>query len=141
METIESLVTELNDRCKKYIAQKEEFREFDRLREVFKAIKDQGYNISTPLFGFTMPEYELLSEGGRRDFHKMKDIQQMKLDAVSARNFERAADLRDIERELSLKIRMDFTINNGNQHFILAGKLPELVIFNDPDNVLITLFK
>ena len=141
MATIESLVSELNALCKKYIAQKEGFKEFDRIREVFKAIKDQGYNISTPLFGFTMPEYELLSEEGRRDFHKLKDIQQMKMDAVTALNFERAADLRDIERDLSMKIKMDFSINNGDQPFILAGKLPELVIFNDPDNFLITLFK
>ena len=141
MVAIELLVSELNDLCKKYIAQKEEFKKFDKIREVFKAIRDQGYNISTPLFGFSMPEYELLSEEGRRDLHKLKDIQQMKMDAVAALNFERAADLRDIEIELNMKIKMDFTVNNGDQPFILAGKLPELIIFNDPDNFLITLFK
>ena len=47
MEPIETLVGELNDLCKKYIARKEAFTEFDRIREVFKAIKEQGYNIST----------------------------------------------------------------------------------------------
>ena len=28
-----------------------------------------------------------------------------------------------------------------DQHFILAGKLSDLVLFNDPDNFLIVLFK
>ena len=36
---------------------------------------------------------------------------------------------------------MDFSRNIGNQNFILAGKYPEVVIFNDPDSLLITLFK
>lgn len=119
MAAIESLVSELNDLCKIYIAQKEEFKELDRIREMFNAIKDQGYEISIPLFGVTMPEFELFSEEGQRNFLK----------------------IRDIERELSMKIKNDFTVNNGNQPFILAGKLPELVIFNDPDNFLITLSK
>lgn len=141
METIESLVAELNELCKKYVSQKEEFREFDRIREVFSTIKAAGYIISTPLFESAMPEYELLSEQGKQDFQKMKEIQQMKMKAVSARNFARAAELRDTERTLILKIKMDFSINNGNQPFILAGKIPEFIIFNDPENVLITLFK
>lgn len=141
MAAIESLVSELNDLCKIYIAQKEEFKELDRIREMFNAIKDQGYEISIPLFGVTMPEFELLSEEGQRDFLKLREFQKMKMDAVAAFNFERAADLRDIERELSMKIKIDVTVNNGNQPFILAGKLPELVIFNNPDNFLITMFK
>lgn len=105
------------------------------------AIKDQGYTISWPSFSIFEPEYELLSEEGRRDFERLIDFRKMKLEAVSNLNFDRAADFRDIERELIKKIRADFFTNNQNQHFILAGKFPEIVIFNDPDSLLITLFK
>ena len=57
MATIEALVSELNELCKRFIAQKEQFNEFDRVREVFKEIKDQGYNVLWPLFSFTNPEH------------------------------------------------------------------------------------
>ena len=141
MATIESLVSELNELCKRFITQKEQFTEFDRIREVFTAIKAQGYSISWPHFSFTDPEYELLSEEGKRDLERLIDFRKMKLEAVKNLNFERAADLRDLERELIKKIKMDFSSNSENQLFILAGKFPELVLFNDPDGLLITLFK
>ena len=141
MATIESLVSELNELCKRFITQKDQFKEFDRIREVFTAIKDQGYSISWPHFSFTDPEYELLTEEGKRDLERLIDFQKMKLEAVKDLNFERAADLRDIEKELVEKIRVDFSIKTKNQHFILAGKFPEMVLFNDPDSLLITLFK
>ncbi len=141
MATIEALVSELNELCKRFIAQKEQFNEFDRVREVFKEIKDQGYNVLWPLFSFTNPEYELLSDEGKHNMGKLIDFGKMKLEAIKEMNFERAADLRDIERELIKKIRLDFSRNIGNQNFILAGKYPEVVIFNDPDSLLITLFK
>ena len=141
MATIESLVSELNELCKRFIAQKEQFKEFDRIREVFTAIKDQGYSISWPHFSFTDPEYELLSDEGKRDLEKLIDFRKMKLEAIKDLNFERAADLRDLERELIKKIKMDFSRNVENRNFILAGKFPELVLFNDPDSLLITLFK
>ena len=141
MATIESLVSELNELCKRFIAQKEQFKEFDRIREVFIAIKDQGYSISWPHFSFTDPEYELLSDEGKRDLEKLIDFRKMKLEAIKDLNFERAADLRDLERELIKKIKMDFSRNVENRNFILAGKFPELVLFNDPDSLLITLFK
>jgi hypothetical protein len=141
LATIESLVSELNELCKRFIAQKEQFKEFDRIREVFKEIKDHGYNVMWPLFSFVNPEYELLSAEGKQDLEKLIDFGKMKVEAVKALNFERAADLRDIERDLIKKIRLDFSRNIGNQNFILAGKYPEVVIFNDPDSLLITLFK
>ena len=141
MATIESLVSELNELCKRFVAQKEQFKEFERIRKVFREIKDQGYNVLWPLFSFTNPEYELLSDEGKHDLEKLIDYGKMKGEAVNALNFERAADLRDLERDLIKKLRIDFSRNIGNQNFILAGKYPEVVIFNDPDSLLITLFK
>ena len=141
METIESLVEELNELCKRYIVQKEQFKEKDRFHEVLTAIQDKGYNIEIPSLELVEPVYELLSDEGKKDFDEMMKIRKMKMEAVERHEFERAADLRDIERKLLFKIKMDFSSNTDDQHFILAGKMSDLVIFNDPDNILIALIK
>ena len=141
MATIESLVVELNDLCKRYIAQKEQFREKDRFHKVLTAIQDQGYKIEIPSLDLTEPVYELLSNEGKNDFDEMMKIRKMKMEAVERQEFERSADLRDIERKLLYKIKNDFSSNTDDQHFILAGKMSDLILYNDPDNVLIALIK
>jgi len=141
MESIESLVAEINDLCKQYITQKDQFQGKDRMKELFIAIKDQGYNIVAPVLDYPTPEYELLSLEGKKDFEQMMNIKKQKMEAVEKHDFERAADLRDLERELIRKINIDFSQNNENQSFIFSGKVSDLVIFNDPDNLLIALFK
>ena len=65
----------------------------------------------------------------------------MKLEAVARPKFEQSADFKDIERKLLFKIKMDFLSNTGNQYYILAGKMSDLILHNDPDNLLIALIK
>jgi len=48
MALIESLDSELNELCKRYVTQKEAFKENDRIPIVFNAIKDQGIKIVAP---------------------------------------------------------------------------------------------
>ena len=139
MATIESLVDELNELCKRFLAQKEQFEEGDRFHEVLMAIQDNGYNIEIPSLELVEPVYELLSDEGKKDFDEMMKIRKMKLEAAERQEFERSADLRDMERKLSFKIKMDFSANTANQHFILAGKMSDLILYNDPDNLLIAL--
>lgn len=141
MEPIETLVAELNDLCKQYIAQKDQFQGRERMKELFMAIKDQGYNIVASILDYSTPEYELLSTEGKKDFEKMMFIKNKKMEAVEKHEFEKAADLRDLERELIRKISIDFSRNNEDQHFILAGKISDFIVFNDPDNLFIALFK
>jgi len=141
METIESLVAELNELFKRYINEKEDFKELERMREVVLGIKNLGYSIVNPILEFTEPEYDLLSDSGKKDYSTMVDIRRMKMEAVQKHEFERAADLRDDERKLLEKIKIDFANQTQNQHIILAGKFSDLILFNDPENVLIALFK
>ena len=141
MKTIESLVSELNDLCKQYIAQKDQFLGKERMKELFLEIKGRGYGIVAPLLASSTPEYELLSEEGKMKFEEMINVRKMKMVAIKDQEFERAADLRDMERELEKKICDDFSRNNEDQHFILAGKISDFIVFNDPDNLLIALFK
>ena len=141
MSQIESLVEELNDLCKRCIAQKEQFKENDRFHEILMEIQEKGYNIEIPSLESSEPVYELLSDEGKKDFNEMMKIRNMKMEAAERHEFERAADLRDMERKLLFKIKMDFSSNTNDQHFILAGKMSDLILFNDPDNVLIALIK
>ena len=141
MATIEELVGELNELCKQYIVQKEDFKGIDRFQQLLMEIQDKGYNIEIPSLELVEPVYELLSDEGKKDFDEMMEIRNLKMDAVERHEFERAADLRDIERKLLFKIKMDFSLNTDNQHFILASKMSDLILFNDPDNLLIALIK
>lgn len=88
-----------------------------------------------------MPELSLLSEDGRKDFQRMNGIRKAKLEAIAAQEYERAADLRDEERKLSVKINLDFSTSVKDQHFIVSGKCSDLILFNDPKNFLMALFK
>lgn len=141
MASIESLVSELNSLCKQLISEKGDFKDNAKLKELIMTIKDLGYNIVTPLSEHLSIDYELLSEDGKKDHDKMMDIRKLKIAAVNNQEFERAADLRDVERKLDTKIRMEFSINADSPHFILAGKMSDIIIFNNPDNLLITLIK
>ena len=141
MATIETLVEELNQLCEDWIAQKEQFSKKDRFFEVLTRIKEQGYSLSFPRLKLAVPEYDLLSEVGKQDFNKMMEIRKMKAEAIGRQEFERAANLRDAERSLIWKIQADFESSMNPEHFILSGKMNDLIIFNDPDNVLISLIK
>jgi len=141
MATIEELVGELNELGKRWIAQKEAFTEKDKFFEILTAIKEQGYYLSFPRLEFSTPVYEHLSDQGKHDFDEMMKIRKMKLEAIDKHEYERAADLRDIERQLISKIQIDFSSSTNSEHFILAGKMSDLILFNDPDNILIALIK
>jgi len=141
MATIESLVSELNGLCKQYVSQKDDFQDIDKLQEVFNAIKTLGYNIVTSHSGDVLPDFELLSEEGKQDYEKMITIRSRKMAAIHNQEYERAADLRDIERKLDRKIKFDFWIDHKPLNVILTGKISELVVFDDPNSLLITLLK
>ena len=141
MTKIESLVEELNALCKKYIEQKGEFNEKERFRELILQIEMQGYTIAIPGMDMDLPDFDLLSDEGKNDFDRMQEVRKQKKEAVEKREFERAADLRDLERQLTAKIQHDFCAGQEDQHFILAGKMSEILLFNDPGNVLLLLIK
>lgn len=141
MASIESLVEELNQLCKGWITQKEQFSKKDRFFEVLTSIKGQGYSLSFPRLKLAVPEYDLLSEVGKHDYDKMMGIRKMKTEAIGRQEFERAVDLRDEERSLIWKIQSDFESSKNAELFILSGKMNDIIIFNDPDNVLISLIK
>ena len=87
MSTIESLIIELNQLCTRYIAYMDEFKESDRIKEVFTAIKNQGYNVVIPVLEPDSPDSELLSDEGRHNLEKWAEIRKKKIAKNSSAAF------------------------------------------------------
>ena len=141
MNTIESIIAELNELCREYINQQDRFRDSEKIRELFRELKNLGFTIVKPLFDDSSPEYPLLSENGKRDVQQMSGIRQKKRKAIENGEFELAADLRDLERKLLEKIRLDFYQITKDRFFIIPSGNTDLILFNDPESLLINLFK
>ena len=140
MDTIESLVFELNEALQRCVIQKSELEEVTKLISVITEIQNLGYNIATPLSGPMPTEGEILSEEGKYDYKKMIDARKMKIEAVNVQDFERAAELRDVERALAMKISIDFWKEKDKPHMVLTGKISDMVVF-DNSNSRVILFK
>ena len=90
MATIESLVSELNEFCKRFIAQKEQFKEFDRIGEVFKAkhkpemslLVNTKHGIETKSFLISKPKLSI-DDNYNDDF---KEIHQTIMKRLSKKN-------------------------------------------------------
>jgi len=141
MNRIDSIIEELNELCRDYIKQQDRFRDFEKIRELFREMKTLGFTIVTPLFEVSSPESQFLSENGKNDLQQMSDIQKKKLQAIKNNEFERAADLRDLERQLLGKIRLDFSQITRDRFFIIPSGDTNLIIFNDPERLLMNLFR
>lgn len=141
MERIEELVYELNGLCREYIMEKERFRGRERMKEIIAEVKALGYDIVTPALELASPGYDVLSEEGKALYDRRTEVRRQKMEAVEQQQFERAADLRDLELRLGEQIREDFDRGAGDRSFIFAGKISGMVLLNDPGNVLVALFK
>jgi hypothetical protein len=141
MPKIDSLVNELNELCNSYIAHKHNFNKHECVNEILKDIAKQNYDLALPVLETNRPEFILLSEEGKMNFEKMKEIRKQKLDAIRKQRFEWAAGLRNEERILEKQIAMDLFIQTGKKYFFLINKLHKTVIVNDPDRHLKGMFR
>jgi len=142
MATIEILlISELNELCKEYLAQKAEFKKFERIKELFSALRHQGFSIVTLQIDDPSTEFTILSKEGKQALKQRINIRKKKKAALDKQEFELAAYIRDAERKLERKILVDFSQNTESKHFVLARTLNDIIFFNDPDNLLTELFK
>jgi hypothetical protein len=140
MPTIDSLVKELNELSKFYIAHKLKFNGHESISEIFKVIEDQNYNLALPEFEINRPEYKLLSDDGKMDFEKILAIRKLKVEATRNKKNELLAVLCERERLIEKQIRLDLFINTGKQYFYLINNLYKTVIVNDPKGHLKGMF-
>jgi hypothetical protein len=141
MNLIEPLLAELNELCNKLDSISDTTMSRKRIREIFTEFVKQGYNIVTPRFDTESPEYGTLSENGKLICERLIYIRKKKLDAIEQNNFEFAADLRDLERELKKRMVNDFSKAVDNKFFVLLAEDSKEIIYNDFDNKLNEYFK
>ena len=141
MATIDALVTELNYLSIQYVDKGIEFEHVNRLQEVIGSIKELGYHTITPPRGLELSEFEFRFEKIKQDFLKMMNIQTMKIEAIDNQEFEQAAGLRDIERELDNKIRTNLSLAKELGRYKLTAEKSISVQLEDPETILITLLK
>lgn len=140
MATITTVVEELNRLCHQYLQEGQGFQDTEKLAGVLRDVRSLGYTIVTPHLISDIPEYNLFPEEENRDFQRMVEVRQKKLQAIENGNFEIAADLREEERRLLARVQHMIPAHMREQFFVVAGKDAEIVLFNHPDNILMPLF-
>ncbi len=112
MSPIDPLLEELNELFRKVDSFFDEAFVKTRTRQIFTELVRQGYNIVTPRFDPESPEYAALSENGKMICERLIYIRKKKLEAIGQENFEFAADLRELERELKKRMVSDHQCRN-----------------------------
>jgi len=138
---IQPELNHLNDLCRSYVDKEEEFNRMDEVREIFKTIKVQGYEITNVVLQPTSPEFDLLSEVGKEKLETLIRVRFSKVQAINNQEYETGAQLRDKERRLHAEILYDLWLNNNHQYFINVETVTNLIVFVDPDNQLSEIFK
>ncbi len=141
MNPIEPQLAELNELCNKVDSFSDDPVSRQRIREIFTEFVKQGYKFLTPRFDPDAPEYGLLSGKGKLFCKRLTCLRKKKLDAIEQKNFEFAADLRDLERELKKRMVNDFSKAVDNKFFVLLAEDSKEIIYNDFDNKLNEYFK
>ena len=141
MSPIMSLIEELNSLCKMYVSQKEEFDQKPRIRKIFTEFVREGYNIVTPQFDPTSEEFDRLSDIGKLSCERLTVTHKKKMEAINSEQYEFAADLRELERELYKMVAYDFATTISNRFFVLKSEESKEIIYNDYDGKLKDVFK
>jgi hypothetical protein len=63
------------------------------------------------------------------------------MEAINNQEFEKAADLRDLERNLFQQVISNFSEGTDYKFFVLLSKDSNEIIFNDPKGQLKEMFK
>ena len=141
MNPIEPLLAELNELCRTVDSISDDTAPKTRIRQIFTEFVKQGYNIVTPRFDPESAEYGVLSENGKLIRERLIFIRKKKLEAIDHENFEFAADLRELERELKKRMVNDFSKMILNKFFVLLSENSKEIIYNDFDGKLKEYFK
>ena len=136
-----SLIEELNSLCKMYVSQKEEFDQKPRIRKIFTEFVREGYNIVTPQFDPTSEEFDRLSDIGKLSCDRLIVTRKKKMEAINSEQYEFAADLRELERELYKMVADDFATTISNRFFVLKSEESKEIIYCDYNGKLKDIFR
>lgn len=140
MSTITSLHAELNELCKQYVFNNDDFSEQVRIRELIIKILENDFDFEIVNSKKDSPVCELLSEKGKLDYNTMLEIKKLKLEAIHQQQYEHAAYLRDKERQLTNLINTEYIQSANKLFFLLKEQSSNIVLFIDFERMLKGMF-
>ena len=124
---IDNLIDNLNQLCRKYVLDERNFTEGDEIRTVFTEIKKLGYSVYSEPFDKSVIIAGSLSEIGKVKYEKMLIMRQNKLEKVEIKDFESAADFRDLERQFEREVIFDYMKNEGVAYFKITDQESKMI--------------
>ena len=140
MSAIVHLLSELNELCKQYVFNNDSFAEQGRIRELISEILELGFDFEMVNLNGYSTVYELLTEKGKSDYNTKLEITKLKMKAIRLQQYERAAYLRDQERQLTKAINTEYIQSTDRLFFILKENSSETILFVDSERMLKGMF-
>jgi len=140
MSAIVDLLSELNELCKQYVFNNDSFAEQGRIRELISEILELGFDFEMVNLNGYSTVYELLTEKGKSDYNTKLEITKLKMKAIRLQQYERAAYLRDQERQLTKAINTEYIQSTDRLFFILKENSSDIILFVDSERMLKGMF-
>jgi predicted nuclease of restriction endonuclease-like (RecB) superfamily len=140
MSAIVDLLSELNELCKQYVFNNDSFAEQGRIRELISEILELGFDFEMVNLDGYSTVYELLTEKGKSDYNTKLEITKLKMEAIRLQQYERAAYLRDQERQLTKAINTEYIQSTDRLFFILKENSSDTILFVDSERMLKGMF-
>ena len=140
MSAIATLLAELNELCQQYVFNNDEFSKQGRIRELISEILGIGFDFEIVNLKGYSTIYELLTEKGKSDYNTKLEITKLKMEAIHQQQYERAAYLRDQERQLTALINTEYIQSTDKLFFILKEHSSNSILFVDFERMLKGMF-
>ncbi len=140
MLAIVDLLSELNVLCKQYVFNNDSFAEQGRIRELISEILELGFDFEMVNLNGYSTVYELLTEKGKSNYNTKLEITKLKMEAIRLQQYERAAYLRDQERQLTKAINTEYIQSTDRLFFILKENSSDTILFVDSERMLKGMF-
>ena len=140
MSAIAPILSELNELCKQYVLHNDSFAQQGRIRELISEILELGFDFEIVNLNGYSTVYELLTEKGKSDYNTKLEITKLKMEAIRLQQYERAAYLRDQERQLTKAINTEYIQSTDRLFFILKENSSETILFVDSERMLKGMF-
>lgn len=119
---IDDLIDRLNGLCRKLVTGGDLLTDGNEIRKVFTEVKGLGYRVYPEPFNRETVVLSGLSEEGVSVFVRLQECTRRKLEAIGNRDYERAADLRDRERDLEQAVKLHCLRAEGGAWFRIKDR-------------------
>lgn len=129
MESKEKRISSLNDLYKEYLESGQDKAMGEQLRTQAALLQQQGFIFKRVDRDPSPGEAASLKGSGRQAQEELFNIHQLKTTAISNGEFERAADLRDLENRIRGSLWERIRMRALKPIFVLSEKPNEIIVY------------